>query len=94
MSFDPKRALPKPGTRFVLPALHGAADACVFDVVAEGVAEARARNLSFAARDLLLPDGTGLQRKPFLSSEVRQTRGRAHLLNPLHFLVRGSADRL
>ena len=29
MSFDPKRALPKPGTRFVLPALHGAADACV-----------------------------------------------------------------
>ena len=29
MSFDSKRALPKPGTRFVLPALHGAADACV-----------------------------------------------------------------
>ena len=25
----PKLAPPKPGTRFVLPALHGAADACV-----------------------------------------------------------------
>ena len=29
MSFDPIKSLPKPGTRFVLPALHGSADACV-----------------------------------------------------------------
>ena len=29
MSFDVKKSLPKPGARFVLPALHGSADACV-----------------------------------------------------------------
>ncbi|RXZ38889.1 transcription-repair coupling factor [Oxalobacteraceae bacterium CAVE-383] len=29
MSFDLKKSLPKPGARFVLPALHGSADACV-----------------------------------------------------------------
>jgi transcription-repair coupling factor (superfamily II helicase) len=41
MSFDPKRLLPKAGTRFVLPALHGAADAYV---LAEAALAIKANN--------------------------------------------------
>ena len=37
MSFDPKRLLPKAGTRFVLPALHGAADAYVLAEAARAI---------------------------------------------------------
>ncbi len=34
MSFDPKKLLPKPGTRFALPAVHGSADAWVLATAA------------------------------------------------------------
>jgi transcription-repair coupling factor (superfamily II helicase) len=41
MSFDPKKSLPKPGTRFSLPAVHGSADAFV---LAQAAVELKERN--------------------------------------------------
>jgi transcription-repair coupling factor (superfamily II helicase) len=38
MSFDLKTPLPKPGSRFVLPALHGSSDACVLSQAALALA--------------------------------------------------------
>jgi len=61
MSFDPLKFLPKPGTRFVLPALHGSADACV---IAQAAIALKARQRMLA---LVVANATDAQR---LLSEI------------------------
>ena len=53
MSFDLKKSLPKPGARFVLPALHGSADACVL-AQAAAVLKAQGRMLTVIAAVLMV----------------------------------------
>jgi len=50
MSFDLKKSLPKPGTRFVLPALHGSADACLLAQAAAELKSQRRMLVIVAAR--------------------------------------------
>jgi transcription-repair coupling factor (superfamily II helicase) len=61
MSFDLKKSLPKPGTRFVLPALHGSADACVL-AEAAAILKAQGRMLT-----IVVANATEAQR---LRSEI------------------------
>jgi transcription-repair coupling factor (superfamily II helicase) len=61
MSFDLKKSLPKPGARFVLPALHGSADACVL-AQAAAILKAQGRMLT-----IVVANATEAQR---LRSEI------------------------
>jgi transcription-repair coupling factor (superfamily II helicase) len=61
MSFDLKKSLPKAGTRFVLPALHGSSDACVL-AEAAAVLKAQGRMLT-----IVVANATEAQR---LRSEI------------------------
>lgn len=61
MSFDLKKSIPKPGLRFVLPALHGSADACVL-AQAAAVLKAQGRMLT-----IVVANATEAQR---LRSEI------------------------
>ena len=81
MSFDPLKFLPKPGTRFVLPALHGSADACVIAQAAIGL-KSRQRMLA-----LVVANATDAQRLlseiPWFAGQgdaVQGTALRCHLL--------------
>ncbi|MDB5763436.1 MAG: mfd [Herminiimonas sp.] len=77
MSFDLKKSLPKPGTRFVLPAVHGSADAYV---LAQAAIELKAQQRMLA---VVAADASDAQR---LLSEIpwfgsnEQTELRCHLL--------------
>lgn len=77
MSFDLKKFLPKPGTRFVLPALHGSADAYV---LAQAAAELKVQKRMLA---VVVANATDAQR---LLSEIpwfgdkQQAPLRCHLL--------------
>ena len=57
MSFDLKKALPKPGNRFALPTLHGSADACA---LAQAALELKARGQMLAVIVANASDGQRL----------------------------------
>jgi transcription-repair coupling factor (superfamily II helicase) len=57
MSFDLKKALPKPGTRFALPTLHGSADACA---LAQAALELKSRGQMLAVIVASASDGQRL----------------------------------
>ncbi|MDY7578550.1 transcription-repair coupling factor [Herbaspirillum sp. RTI4] len=62
MSFDLKKSLPKPGMRFVPPAVHGSADACL---IAQAAQELKAKGRMLA---VIVANATDAQR---LLSEIR-----------------------
>ena len=75
MSFDPKKSLPKPGNRFVVPAIHGSADAYV---LAQAAAELKSQKRLLA---IVVANATDAQRLlaeiPWFAGEDKP---RCHLL--------------
>ncbi|HEY4318105.1 MAG TPA: transcription-repair coupling factor [Herbaspirillum sp.] len=78
MSFDVKKSLPKPGARFVLPALHGSADACLL-ARAAALLKAQGRMLT-----IVVANATEAQRLraeiPWFESGAGEAPLRCHLL--------------
>jgi transcription-repair coupling factor (superfamily II helicase) len=74
MSFDLKKSIPKPGARFVLPALHGSADACLL-AQAAALLKAQGRMLT-----VVVANATDAQR---LRSEIPWFESGAEGVEPL-----------
>ncbi|WP_228896465.1 transcription-repair coupling factor [Pseudoduganella aquatica] len=78
MSFDLKKALPKPGNRFALPTLHGSADA---HALAQAALELKARGQMLAVIVANASDGQRLLDEiPWFASEDTASKLRCHLL--------------
>jgi transcription-repair coupling factor (superfamily II helicase) len=78
MSFDLKKALPKPGNRFALPTLHGSADAYA---LAQAALELKARGQMLAVIVANASDGQRLLDEiPWFAGDGGASKLRCHLL--------------
>jgi transcription-repair coupling factor (superfamily II helicase) len=77
MSFDLKKSLPRPGTRFVLPAIHGSADAYV---LAQAAAELKSQNRMLAVVVASAADAQRLLSEIPWFAGKQQAELRCHLL--------------
>jgi transcription-repair coupling factor (superfamily II helicase) len=78
MSFDLKKALPKPGNRFALPTLHGSADAYA---LAQAALELKTRGQMLAVIVANASDGQRLLDEiPWFAGEGADSKLRCHLL--------------
>src|ERR1700694_4395234 len=77
MSFDLKKSLPRPGTRFVLPATHGSADAYV---LAQAAVELKSQNRMLAVVVASAADAQRLLSEIPWFAGKQQAELRCHLL--------------